>query len=574
MIKELYQPVEPQSHQPCFVPASAMVSSNSSASAAAGKAVMLSAEKWNKLLANASASRIRPQTAIAADGKSLAQKEAEFKEHIRNESQAMTKQWENTVQNIRQKKESERLRKQREKVEEDEKHYRELKAADEVKRKELIQKAEEMIQKEKEGPRVLESAAKFGEVLKAREHQRKFKAEQEAQQELRRQQLDQQDIAQANRWIKSQVERQMEDRKRFDNYKKELKEKILTDREEQTQARNFIIEQERKQHEALEEEVRYQVEKERKLLERNKEMRRQHALEAMRMAQEREQRLKQESEIENTLIQIYNNGQKAIADKRKEIHVNKHKFRDNTHLLQGRIELEKERLEQEEKNREKAIEEKKLSDEMKERARIDAEKQCKAARIQAHVEEINWQKQKEVEQKALERKDIADREKNVHVTFAFERNRVVDRTTRTHAQRRLLLDQIDEREARMKSEADTRAELQYMRNSAEKENRHFLKYADELVNDSKAKGRPVLPLLKTVENYRREHYFDFREKEFTPRHLVSRVPINNKLVEQQQYQNGFQDPAIIEMTPAMPPIRVRYDPEQLKNMNPYKSYKM
>ncbi|XP_055535688.1 golgin subfamily A member 6-like protein 22 [Wyeomyia smithii] len=571
MIKELYQPVESQSQQPCFVPASAIVSLSSNTG---GKAVMLSAEKWNRLLSNASSSRIRPQTAIAADGKSLAQKEAEFKEYLKNESQTMTKQWENTVQNIREKKESERLRKQREKVEEDEKHYRELKIADEIKRKELIQKAEEMIQKDKEGPRVLESAAKFSEVLKTREHQRKFRAEQEAQQELRRKQLDQQDITQANRWIKSQVERQMDDRKRFDNYKKELKDKILMDREEQRQARNFLIEQEHGQHSALEEEVRRQVEKEKKFLERNKEMKRQHALEAMRMVQEREQRLKRESEIEDTLNQIYNDGQKAIADKRKEIHTNKHKFRDNTHLLQSRVELEKQRLEQEEKNRQKAFEEKKLNEDTKERERIEAERQLKVARIQAHIEEIEWKKQNDTEKSALERKDIAEREKNVLVTFAYDRHRVSDRTIKAHAQRKLLMDQIEEREAREKTEADTRAELEYMRNSAEKENKHFLKYADELVKDSKAKSRPVLPLLKTVENYKREHYFDFREKEVTPRHLVSRVPINNKLVEQQQYQNGLQDPAIIAMTPAMPPIRVRYDPEQLKKMNPYKPYKM
>lgn len=68
----------------------------------------------------------------------------------------------------------------------DEKHYRELQVADEVQRKQLIQKAEEMIQKEKEGPRVLESTAKLCEVLKAREQQRKFRTEQEALQEARR----------------------------------------------------------------------------------------------------------------------------------------------------------------------------------------------------------------------------------------------------------------------------------------------------------------------------------------------------------------------------------------------------
>lgn len=453
----------------------------------------------------------------------------------------------------------------------DEKHYRELKAADEIKRKELIQKAEEMIQKEKEGPRVLESAAKFCEVLKAREYQRKFRSEQEALQEARRRQLDQQDNAQATRWIKSQAERHIDDRKRFDYYKKELKEKIERDNAEQQQVRNLMIAQEQKQHQALTDDTRRQMELEQRVLERNKDMRRKHALEAMKMAQEREERLKREAMIENTLNEIYNDGQRAIAEKRKEIHVNKHRFRDNTHLLQDFVEQQKQSLEEEEQNRIRALQEQESKAIEKEREALEKKKQDKAARIKAHVEEMTWQKKKAQEQALLERKEMADRLKNVDVTFGFDRRKVTDKTVKTHAQRKLLLDQADEQEEREKREADTRAELQYMQNSAEKENQHFLKYADELISDAKAKGRPVLPLLKTVENYKREHYFDFKEKNFVPRHLVSRVPINNQTVDQRLSQSLIPDPAIIEMTPVMPPIWVRYDPEQLKNMNPYKN---
>ncbi|EAT39231.1 AAEL008943-PA [Aedes aegypti] len=581
MIKELYQPVEPQSRRPSYV--SSLSSSSSTMTTATSdrdrprtrqpKAVVLSAEKWNQLLATASGtSPIRPQTAaivVAEDGKTLAQREAEYKQYLKTESQAMTKKWENTVQNIREKKEAEQLQKQREKVEEDEKHYRELKAADEIKRRELIQKAEEMIQKEKEGPRVLESAAKFCEVLKAREYQRQFRAEQEALHDARRQQLDRQDIAQANRWVKSQAERHLDDRKRFDQYKKELKEKIEQDRKEMKQMQEFMVQQELKQHQALTDEIRRDMDHEQKMLECKKEMRRRHALEAMKMAHEREERLKREATIEETVNQIYNDGQRAIAEKRKEIHVKKHKFRDNTHLLQDSVERQKQLLEEEERNREKAIQDKNSKADEIEREEMEKRKQIKAARIKAHLEEMEWQKKKEQEKAYSERKEMADRLKNVDVTFGFDRRKVTDKTYKTHAQRKLLLDQADEIEAREKQEADTRAELEYMRNSAEKENNHFLKYADELITDAKTKNRPVLPLLKTVENYKREHYFDFKAKDFVPRHLVSRVPINNKLAEQQA--QCIPDPAIIEMTPSMPPIRIRYDPEQLKTMNPYKN---
>ncbi|XP_055604788.1 trichohyalin-like [Uranotaenia lowii] len=571
MIKELYQTVEPQ--QPSFAPTAASSSRLHCRSGAfrGPKAAMLTASKWNQLLSTASdGSKTRPQTAVGPGGKSLAQKEAEFKQYLKKESQEMTRKWDNTVQNIRQKKEAERLKRQQNRVEEDQKHYLELKAADEIKRNELIRKAEEMIQKEKEGPRVLESAAKFCEVLKAREHQRHFRSEQQAVQESRRRQSDQQDIAQANRWLKLYAERQIEDRKRFDNYKKELKVKIELDREELKKQRNHLIEQERRQHQALEEDTKRQVEKEKNMLERDKEIRRQHALEAMRMAQEREERLKREACIEETLNNIYNDGQKAIADKLKQIHINKHKFRDNSHMLKAEIEKNKCLMDETEKNRQDAIRSKEIEADKRERERIEAERKMKAARIQAHIQEIEWKKLQETEQAILDRKEMADRIKNVEVTYDFDSRKVTNHTKKAHVQRKLLLDQMDERIDREKQEADTRAELEYMRNSAEKENRHFLQYADELVNEAQSKGRPVLPLLKTVNNYKREHYFDFKEKNFVPRHLVSRVPINNNGVQQTQCEPYIPDPAIIEMTLAMPPIRMRYNPEQLKNMNPYK----
>ncbi|XP_058442891.1 calponin homology domain-containing protein DDB_G0272472-like [Malaya genurostris] len=567
MIKELYQSAEPQSLQPCFVPAS---------SASVGtfntkcKAMIITATKWNELLSNASKARIRPQTTIASNGRLVTQNEAEFKRYLKNESQVMTRQWENTVQNIRDKKESDRLRKQQEKVEEDKKLYHALKTADEIKRNELIEKAQEIIQREKEGPRVLESAAKFCEVLKAREFQCKFKSDQKIQIDKRRKELDKQDNTLSNQLIKSQAERYIEERRRFDCYKNELRDQIQRDEIDKQQKRNSLIEQERKQREVLEDKIKRQIEREQQVFERKKAMRRQHALEAMKMTQEREERLKREMIIEDSLNEIYNDGQMVISNKRKEIHTNKHKLRDNAELLQEEVERRKQLLDDEDKNREKALQEKEKMAEKNIREKIETEKQMKAARIQAHLDEMNCKKVKASEQEAMEHKEMANRLKNVDVTFGFNQRNATNIANRTQIQRKLLLDQIDERRTHENIESDTKAELQYMRNSAKKENRHFMKYAEELITDNKRKGRPVLPLLRSVENYKREHYLDYREKEFTPRHLISNVPINNKLADQ-EYIN---DPAIIEMTPAMPPIRVRYDPKQLKDMDPYKNHKI
>lgn len=102
MIKELFPPVEPKADTPRFVP--------ENCSGGSQKALVLSANKWNQLLATATGGPSRrPETAHTV---SLAR----HKQYLKEESQAMTRKWENTVQNIREKKEAERVRKQLERV--------------------------------------------------------------------------------------------------------------------------------------------------------------------------------------------------------------------------------------------------------------------------------------------------------------------------------------------------------------------------------------------------------------------------------------------------------------------------
>uniref|UniRef100_A0A182F7L7 Trichohyalin-plectin-homology domain-containing protein n=1 Tax=Anopheles albimanus TaxID=7167 RepID=A0A182F7L7_ANOAL len=508
MIKELYQPVEPKSHRPSY----------------ANKAVILSSTKWDQMWKKVT-NPADKETEV------LCQQEREFREYLRHGSKKMTSSWENTVQNIRDKKEAERLRRDKAKIEEDQRYYRELKAADEVKRKELIQKAEDLIQKDKVGPRVLESAAKFCEVLKGRELQRQFRMEQETVQQARKQSVDQQTLSQANHWLRSHGDRLLEDRARFDNYKRELKETIVKNQQQQRQLKDDLVAEEQHSLEVIESEMRKQQERERKAQEESKEMRRMSALEAIQMAEDRRARLKRESEIEDALIQIYNEGQQNIAHFKQGIHVTKHRFRDNSHQLRDAIERQKAMLAQEERNLQRAAEEKDRIATMKEREQTEQQKQLKAARMQAHLDEIEWQRQREAEEAVLTRREYEERLKNVDVTFGFDRHKVADKTTKTYAQRKLLLGQMVEKEVRERREADTTVELRYAKDCAEKENKHFMQYAEDLISDAKLKGRPILPLLKTVQSYKREHFHDFKEADIVPQHLLSRVPINNKLME-------------------------------------------
>uniref|UniRef100_A0A182R660 Trichohyalin-plectin-homology domain-containing protein n=1 Tax=Anopheles funestus TaxID=62324 RepID=A0A182R660_ANOFN len=549
MIKELYQQTEPKSHRPSY----------------ANKAVILSSAKWDQMWKKVT-SPAEKETEV------LCQQEREFREYLKNGSKRMTSTWENTVQNIRDKKEAERLRRDKAKVEEDQRHYRELKAADEIKRKELIQKAEDLIQKDKVGPRVLESASKFCEVLKGRELQRQFRLEQEQIQQIRKQSVDSQTLSQANHWLKSHGDRLLEDRQRFDNYKRELKETMIRNQQLQRQRKQDLITEEQQSLEVIEGEMRRQQERERKALEENKEMRRMNALEAIRMAEDRRTRLRRESEIEDALLQIYCDGQQNIAGFKQGIHVNKHRFRDNSHQLTEAIERQRAALAREERNQALAAEEKDRIATIKEREQTEQQKQLKAARMQAHLDEIEWQRQREAEEAVLTRREYEERLRNIDVTFGFDRHKVTDKTVKTYAQRKLLLGQMVEKEVRERREADTTAELRYAREHADKENRHFLQYAQDLISDAKVKGRPILPLLKTVQSYKREHFHDFKDADVVPQHLLSRVPINNKLMEQGLLDALPARQKALVLPKRMPPkaleALVKDEPQSDKNSTP------
>lgn len=99
--------------------------------------------------------------------------------------------------------------------------------------------------------------------------------------------LSQNHIRQADQWAEEQRQKMILNKQRNDAFKKELltfvKEKEVTTAEVAKQE----AEEERKQREKVDREIKLQIEKERALIQRKKEMARKNALEAMQMAEQR-----------------------------------------------------------------------------------------------------------------------------------------------------------------------------------------------------------------------------------------------------------------------------------------------
>jgi hypothetical protein len=242
-------------------------------------AIILKKEKWDSIMRHLDDGN---------DVQNVTEQEAKYKEYLKQSSRNMTKKWDNTVQNIRERKEMEKELRKQDRIREDLESYKALKISDEQKRREFIERAENVIQKEKSGPRNLESAAKLCEVLQVRELQKEFTQEQKKLADERKRKEDENDILQANKWLNQYAERQVNERQRFNMYKKELYDGIKHDEMSRKDNLRRHLETERLEHQSIERAYRERLDKENTMHEMKKEMRRKAAVEAMKMAMERE----------------------------------------------------------------------------------------------------------------------------------------------------------------------------------------------------------------------------------------------------------------------------------------------
>lgn len=97
-----------------------------------------------------------------------------------------------------------------------------MQAADPEKRRQLIANAENLVRKPVEAPLPLKSAAILSEVLKARDLQCEFNRRRRIDLKNKQDAQNKEHNIQAIKWIDDYNNKQMDKRKRFDVYKKDL----------------------------------------------------------------------------------------------------------------------------------------------------------------------------------------------------------------------------------------------------------------------------------------------------------------------------------------------------------------
>lgn len=236
-------------------------------------------------------------------------------------------------------------------------------------------------------------------------------------------------------------------------------------------------------------------------------------------------------EVENKMITVTANGNNAIKDmqKRNERDQLAEKDRLRTAIMTKVFKDFNEKSTDEQETLRRAVIDLEEKFQRQEQEKLERTKRIKAARIQAHIKEME-QSKRQMQNRNDERQwDMANRFRNEEVNAAYDRQCKEERVQKQRDYNAAIQQQMAQN---VITDQDRFVENVFEA-EAVKDDIKFFEYAQELVTEAETKKRPIGPILRVVEKYKKE----------------------NGLVVEEKEQNGCQSPVI------------KYKPEELRRLN-------
>ncbi|XP_063706161.1 golgin subfamily A member 6-like protein 22 [Culicoides brevitarsis] len=521
------------------------------------KPLILSKSQYNAMWAHLKQDKEKEQ---------LTKSEEAYRDYLKRTSEAMTKKWENSIENTRIRKSKERERAKETAIVQDEEYTKKLEKMDETKRQEIIKKAEKLIEKNKVGPRTLESAALHCEVMKEREIQVKFRAEQERIRREQELQKSREILDQAKQWIKKSSERVLADRQRNDDWKLEVKKFADQEAEIRKENQRKKIQEEQDMIKAAKEQYRLEEEAKKEYERRKKEEFKQNMLEAIAIKQDKSKQEQTYQDVEKVIIDTYVKGKSDIVlTKRSKQKI----MQDNADLLRQKV-GEQYLITQREIEAKKAAEDEKIRTakgrndldiiERRERERKEQAERIKQMRIE---QQKNYMREKELKKKKSQEeldKEAMEQARNKAVSMSFKQQRVQSARRKMQQQREMLDEQLKDQADVILTDKEMDRRLSHLNYTwAINDDKAFYTYANSLLKDARAKNRPTLSLKRAVDSYQRNNLIKCRDvdnRDF----LYSKVPIG--------LTHEDRDPI-----PQPEDLIENLKLDELKDLNPYKKEK-
>uniref|UniRef100_A0A1B6JY75 Trichohyalin-plectin-homology domain-containing protein n=1 Tax=Homalodisca liturata TaxID=320908 RepID=A0A1B6JY75_9HEMI len=498
------------------------------------RALLVSKQEWCKFADHL----VRDQRVLEA-----AEKEREELENRKLQSKEMAKTWDNTIINIRRRR-IENRRFQIAQLEKDRrKRFLEMRQEEADNKKRIIDEAQQILRRDKDNSKSLISALKYSEVLRERGEQIKFEKKlQEIENEREREYAEKlkADVENYKLELAQEKEKEISKKKKLnEEVRKEMAELVKRKHDEEVMERELEAQDNIK----IMEEIKTVQENERKEKERKRQLVMKDVIENRRLIAEFEAQCKQEQEEEEAAIHIHANTKKRIAKIKKE--------KEREEAIENQIRREKisqtvaakaaDRDAEENRIIQKALAEREAREnellEKKKAYKEQLVRELKKERLhQLKLEEEEKQRQKE-----LMKFSIMQRLKNSEVNAEFTDKMQEKKRENMVINRKIWDEQCKEIEAlRVAERAEDIDAVARAVECWNLEDKIFLEYAETVLEESRKKSRPLLPMLKYIEKFKKEVGLTARPKQ----HKIwqSRVPINNKLFECPAAKQQQSDP--------------------------------
>lgn len=449
--------------------------------------------------------------------------EKRFKEYLKQECQAMTRNWENTVSKKIDKKNAEKEKVHRDKLLYGERLYEETKQSDEINRNELLKYAEDTMQRLKPGPQELERAYALSETIEQQRLQREQRAE--ALNRDRQNYLNEgaKQMQQTQQWIQDQVE-QVKDRTiRCREYKKLLAEDIVLREEQRRKLKDRLIEEEKIECDSQQKQQSELIAREQLAMQQKKSQLRKNSLDSFQSIRQRQLRNAEYQRVQQNKINHYlqHKTEKETLNKMAERQRKSRRARAIEELAQKVAQSLPDIAGAEEKCYQNAIKQFALHWDEQENKRKAHNEGMKSQRIfhqMAECEHMTERKQHHMEKADQEK---INRLKNEQVDCKFEFEKRQDRLNTSRKLFSKLKDQMEERNLR--KEMEITDDSKHFQEENRKDDEHFMKYADRFIKHAKIKGQVLQPLIRIVNDYDEKHSLLPPKRELP--HLRSQVNI-------------------------------------------------
>ncbi|XP_039300751.1 coiled-coil domain-containing protein 173 [Nilaparvata lugens] len=486
------------------------------------RALVMTNQEWSSLL--------NKQMSDSQKNMDITERKRFEDESRKKLSKEMANTWDNTVINLRRRR-LELRRERAAKLEADRRQrYLQTRKEEADENKKITEEAKERIRKGQDNYRNMISSVRFSEVLKEREEQVKFNKtlkEIEDQKEFEYVQTVRKDVKEyQDEQCKQKMCLEEEKRRLFSEFQQQL-EHFFEKRNETIQKK---IEQEREDNihihrETLQEEENARIEAEKK---------RQHimndVIENRRMIEEQAKIKRLEEEEEDNAIRIHAATKKRIARMRKEKEVELHeKAQERRNKITAQLHSEAAEIEAKEN---KILLRAMADRDAREEALLAKKKEYKEVLLQevkeAHQNHMKLKEEKLRREEEESKWNMIQRFKQQEEFEKFNKDTQLERVRKMQLNKCTWDIQCAENIA---AAIERNQDVKAVERAAEwwkDEDKHFLEYAQQLLKESRERGRPLLPILRVIEAYKKDNNLC----KLPPQHKTwkSKVPIDSTSV--------------------------------------------